>query len=70
MIPCMGGSQHLTRFVGKAKATEMCFTGRITDVHEAERCGLVSHCKGASLEEALKVADVIAGMSFSSRSDV
>lgn len=44
----MGGSQHLTRFVGKAKATEMCLTGRITDAHEAERCGLVSHCKGVS----------------------
>jgi enoyl-CoA hydratase len=42
VMPGIGGSQRLTRFVGKAKAMEMCLTGRMMDVDEAERSGLVS----------------------------
>jgi len=41
-MPGMGGSQRLARFVGKAKAMEMCLTGRMMDAAEAERSGLVS----------------------------
>ena len=42
VMPGMGGSQRLARFVGKAKAMEMCLTGRMMDAAEAERSGLVS----------------------------
>ena len=42
VIPGMGGSQRLTRAVGKAKAMDLCLTGRMMDVEEAERAGLVS----------------------------
>lgn len=64
-IPGMGGSQRLTRFVGKSKAMDMVLTGRMMDAAEAERCGLVSRVFPAAdlVEEAVKVATVIAGMS-------
>ena len=65
VMPGMGGSQRLARYVGKAKAMEMCLTGRMMDATEAERCGLVSRIVPAAdlVEEAVKTAATIAGMS-------
>ncbi len=65
VMPGMGGSQRLTRFVGKSKAMEMCLTGRMMDAEEAERCGLVSRIVDASqlLEELISVATKIADFS-------
>lgn len=65
VIPGIGGSQRLTRAVGKAKAMEMCLTGRTMNAEEAERAGLVSRIVPADelLAEALAVADTVAGMS-------
>jgi enoyl-CoA hydratase len=65
VMPGAGGTQRLTRFVGKSKAMEMCLTGRMMDADEAERAGLVSRVvPAAELEaEALKVAGVIAAKS-------
>ena len=62
--PGMGGSQRLARAVGKAKAMEMCLTGRMMDAIEAERAGLVSRVIPAAdlIDEAVKTATVIAGM--------
>jgi enoyl-CoA hydratase len=64
VTPGMGGSQRLTRAVGKAKAMEMCLTGRMMDAEEAERSGLVAKVVPAErlVEEALKVAQEIASM--------
>ncbi|MBC7908456.1 MAG: enoyl-CoA hydratase/isomerase family protein, partial [Rhodospirillaceae bacterium] len=64
-IPGAGGTQRLTRAVGKAKAMEMILTGRMMDAAEAERAGLVSRVIPVAdlLEEALKVADRVASMS-------
>jgi enoyl-CoA hydratase len=66
VMPGMGGSQRLTRFVGKSKAMDMCLTGRMMDAAEAERSGLVSRVVPAAelVEEALKSAAKIAEMSL------
>ncbi len=66
VMPGMGGSQRLTRFVGKSKAMDMCLTGRMMDAAEAERSGLVSRVVPAAelVEEALKSAARIADMSL------
>ena len=66
VMPGAGGSQRLTRFVGKSKAMEMCLTGRNMDAAEAERAGLVSRVVPAAdlMTEAMKAADAIAGMSL------
>ena len=64
-IPGAGGTQRLTRFVGKSKAMELCLTGRMMDAAEAERSGLVSRILPLAelLPEALKVAAAIASFS-------
>ncbi len=64
-IPGAGGTQRLTRFVGKSKAMEMCLTGRMMDAEEAERSGLVSRVVPLDqlMEEALTVANRIAKLS-------
>jgi enoyl-CoA hydratase len=66
VMPGMGGSQRLTRFVGKSKAMDMCLTGRMMDAAEAERSGLVSRVvpAGELLEEVLKAAAKIADFSL------
>ncbi|MGA5218257.1 enoyl-CoA hydratase [Streptomyces cinereoruber] len=65
VIPGIGGSQRLTRAVGKAKAMELCLTGRTMDAAEAERAGLVSRIVPADrlLAEAWEVAGTVAAMS-------
>lgn len=64
VAPGMGGSQRLTRAVGKSKSMEMCLTGRMMDAEEAERSGLVARIvpAGELLDEALKTAAAIAAM--------
>jgi enoyl-CoA hydratase len=64
VTPGMGGSQRLTRAIGKAKAMEMCLTGRMMGAEEAERAGLVARVVPADalLDEALTTAEAIAGM--------
>jgi len=68
VIPGMGGTQRLTRAVGKAKAMDLILTGRMMDAAEAERAGLVSRVVPAAslMEEALKAAETIASMSLPS----
>jgi len=62
VIAGMGGTQRLTRFVGKSKAMDMNLTGRFMDAAEAERCGLVSRVVPAKnlIEEVMKAAQKIA----------
>lgn len=66
VIPGIGGSQRLTRAIGKAKAMDLVLTGRNMDVEEAERAGLVSRIVPAAelLDTALEVASTIASMSL------
>ena len=66
IIPGMGGTQRLVRAIGKAKAMEMCLTGRMMAADEAERAGLVARVVPAAalMEEALATAASIAAMSL------
>lgn len=65
ITPGMGGSQRLTRAVGKAKAMEMCLTGRMMDAEEAERSGLVAQIVAPEelLNKALETANLIGSKS-------
>jgi enoyl-CoA hydratase len=65
-IPGAGGTQRLPRAVSKAKAMDMCLTGRMMDASEAERAGLVSRVVAADklMDEAMAAAVMIAGMSL------
>jgi enoyl-CoA hydratase len=64
VTPGMGGSQRMSVAVGKAKAMDMCLTGRMMDAEEAERSGLVARVVPAAslIEEAMKIAQGIAAM--------
>jgi enoyl-CoA hydratase len=66
VIPGIGGTQRLTRAVGKAKAMDLILTGRMMDAQEAERAGLVARVVPLSelMTEALKTAETIASMSL------
>jgi enoyl-CoA hydratase len=68
VIPGIGGTQRFTRAVGKAKAMDIMLTGRMMDVEEAERSGLVARVVplASLLDEAVKVAETIASMSLPS----
>jgi enoyl-CoA hydratase len=68
VIPGIGGTQRLTRAVGKAKAMDLCLTGRMMDAQEAERSGLVARVVPAAnlMDEAMKAAETIASMSLPS----
>jgi enoyl-CoA hydratase len=66
VMPGSGGTQRLTRIVGKAKAMDLILTGRMMGAEEAERSGLVARVVAVAQlrEEALKTAETIAGMSL------
>jgi enoyl-CoA hydratase len=68
VIPGMGGTQRLTRAVGKSKAMDLILTGRMMDAAEAERSGLVARVVPAAslMEEAMKAAETVAAMSLPS----
>ena len=66
VIPGIGGTQRLTRAIGKAKAMDLNLTGRMMDATEAERAGLVARIVPLDrlMDEAMKAAEAIAGMSL------
>ena len=66
VIPGIGGTQRLTRAIGKAKAMDLVLTGRMMDAAEAERSGLVARVVPLAnlMEETMKVAEFIASMSL------
>ena len=68
VIPGIGGTQRLTRAVGKAKAMDLVLTGRMMDAAEAERSGLVARVVPAAslMDEGMKAAETIAGLSLPS----
>ncbi len=68
VIPGVGGTQRLTRAVGKAKAMDLCLTGRMMDAAEAERSGLVARVVplASLMDEAMKAAATVASMSLPS----
>jgi enoyl-CoA hydratase len=68
VMPGAGGSQRMTRAIGKAKTMDLCLTGRMMDAAEAERSGLVARIVPAHdlIEVALKAATTIADMSLPS----
>jgi enoyl-CoA hydratase len=68
IIPGIGGTQRFTRAVGKAKAMDIVLTGRMMDVEEAERAGLVARIVplASLVDEAVKVAETVASMSLPS----
>ncbi|MCZ7661342.1 MAG: enoyl-CoA hydratase [Xanthobacteraceae bacterium] len=65
VIPGIGGTQRLPRAIGKAKTMDLCLTGRMMDVQEAERAGLVSRIVPLAelMNEAMKAAEAMAAMS-------
>ncbi|WP_126445088.1 enoyl-CoA hydratase [Sulfuricystis multivorans] len=65
-LPGAGGTQRLPRAVGKAKAMDLCFTGRMMDAVEAERCGLVARIFPTEklVDETIAIAQTIAGYSL------
>jgi enoyl-CoA hydratase len=65
VMPGAGGTQRMTRAIGKAKTMELCLTGRMMDAAEAERCNLVSRVVPAAelVDEAIKTASKIASQS-------
>jgi enoyl-CoA hydratase len=68
VIPGMGGTQRLTRAIGKAKAMDLILTGRMMDAAEAERSGLIARVVPAAdlLNETMKIAEQIAALSLPS----
>jgi enoyl-CoA hydratase len=68
VIPGIGGTQRLTRAVGKAKAMDLILTGRMMEAQEAERAGLIARVVPAAslMKEAMTVAETIAAMSLPS----
>ena len=66
ILPGWGGTQRLTRLIGKSKAMDMCLTGRMMDAAEAERCGLVSRVveKDKFMDQVISIAKLVASKSL------